>query len=104
VTNFTPTQIFWRGPQSSPSRLPSSSGSRATLTAIRRFVFGEHLGLHRLGFALSRANVDEGLAVGVADDVAAGHLVGAPGRREALLRSTIGYAPELTSVVLIDPT
>jgi hypothetical protein len=30
-----------------------------------RFVFGEHLGLHCLGLALSRVDVDESLAIGV---------------------------------------
>jgi hypothetical protein len=47
------------------------------------FVFGKHLGLHCLGFAVSRVDVDERLAVGVMDDVAARYPVGAPGWREA---------------------
>jgi hypothetical protein len=46
-------------------------------------VFGEHLGLHRLGFGLPGINVRERLPVGIADDVAAGHPVSAPGRRKS---------------------
>jgi hypothetical protein len=47
------------------------------------FVLGQHLGLHCLGFTVPGIDVDEGLAVGVTDDIAAGYLVGAPGRRKA---------------------
>jgi hypothetical protein len=37
-----------------------------------------HLGLHRFGFAVPRVGVHQRLPVGVADDIAAGHLVGTP--------------------------
>jgi hypothetical protein len=65
------------------SAFPTSSGSRAMSMASPRFVLREHLGLPRLGLVLSRVEVGERLPVGVADDIAAGDLVGAPGRREA---------------------
>jgi hypothetical protein len=46
-------------------------------------ILGQHLGLDRFGLAVSRVNPSERLTVGVADDIAARYLVGAPGRREA---------------------
>jgi hypothetical protein len=44
-----------------------------------RLVFREHPRLSRLVLVLPRVNVRERLPVGVPDDIAAGHLVGAPG-------------------------
>jgi hypothetical protein len=48
-----------------------------------RLILREHLGLPRLVFVVAGLEVGERLPIGVPDDVAAGHLVGAPGRREA---------------------
>ena len=67
----------------------NSAATRKTSSVIAA-VFGrskitrrEHLRLPRLRFALSREDVRQRLPVGVSHDVAAGHLAGAPGRREA---------------------
>src|ERR1700693_2863179 len=43
-----------------------------------RFVLREHLRLHRLGIVRPAVDVGERLAVGVADHVAAGDLLGSP--------------------------
>jgi hypothetical protein len=42
-----------------------------------RFVFRQHLGLQRFGFAVTGIDVREPLPVGVADDVAAGGILSA---------------------------
>jgi hypothetical protein len=47
-----------------------------------RLVLRENLRLSCFVFVVARVDVNERLAVGVADDVAAGYLVGVPGRRE----------------------
>ena len=48
-----------------------------------RLVGREHLCLARIGLTVAAVEIRQRLAVGVAHDVAAGDLVGAPGRREA---------------------
>src|SRR5260370_2008470 len=48
-----------------------------------RFVFRQYFRLHGFGFVRSAVDVDERLVIGIAHDVAAGHLLGAPRCREA---------------------
>ncbi len=48
-----------------------------------RLVLRQHLGLPSFVFIVARVDVNESLAVGVADDIAARDLVGSPRRREA---------------------
>jgi hypothetical protein len=43
-----------------------------------RLVCRQHFRLRRFGFGFSRVDVDEGLSVGITNNVAAGHLVGTP--------------------------
>jgi hypothetical protein len=62
----------------------ATPGSLAMLTANpARLAPGRHPGLHRLGLARPAADVGERLPVAVAHDVAAGNLLGGPGRGEA---------------------
>jgi hypothetical protein len=64
----------FRGPTGlarSQSAFPTSSGSRATLTAIRRASPFVSTFLKRFGFAVTGVDVGERLPVGVTDDVAA---------------------------------
>jgi hypothetical protein len=50
-----------------------------------RLVLGQHFGLQRFGLVVP-GDIGERLSIGVSDDVAAGDLVGAPGRGEAAVR------------------
>jgi hypothetical protein len=64
----------------------SSAGSFAMLAATRRaFVLRQDLGLQSFGFVRPAVDVGERLPVGIASDVAAGHLFGVPGRGEAAI-------------------
>jgi hypothetical protein len=80
----TPWHHGWRSPKQ--LRQPRDvDGDRP------RLVFRQHLGLQRFGFAFSGVDVGDRLTVGVTDDIAAGDLFGAPGRREAARRH--GFHP-----------
>jgi hypothetical protein len=68
----------------SRSGSPSNSGSRAILIAIRRASsFVSTFCLPCFGIVVAAVEVRERLAVGVPDDIAAGHLVSALGGWEA---------------------
>ena len=62
-----------------------------------RFVRGQHLGLQRLGFAVSRVNPRERLSIDVTDDIAARDLVG------AMVKESGGWSWPWPSSVLDDP-
>jgi hypothetical protein len=51
-----------------------------------RLVLGQDLGLPSFGIVVAGVEVRQRLPVGVQDDIAAGHRIGVPGRREAALR------------------